>query len=203
MAAAWGVAGLARLSSIFAGFTSPSWVLVLLIMLLLAAFVCVVRLCVPWIPAILLLSLALVPVAPDLGLKPWVVGFVVLVMANAWLHPSQSDYCRVAREAAGAELFDQRQALTAGVVVTLLTLLGLVVAIPYWWTLGLCSRDHVGVASRAPPNTRRPRAVVVPARRAGKCEASRRMTACQLQKMVGRDGIEPPTPGFSVLCSTN
>ena len=24
-----------------------------------------------------------------------------------------------------------------------------------------------------------------------------------LRKMVGRDGIEPPTPGFSVLCSTN
>src|SRR5215469_11725393 len=24
-----------------------------------------------------------------------------------------------------------------------------------------------------------------------------------LETMVGRDGIEPPTPGFSVLCSTN
>jgi hypothetical protein len=23
------------------------------------------------------------------------------------------------------------------------------------------------------------------------------------KKMVGRGGIEPPTPGFSVLCSTN
>jgi hypothetical protein len=23
------------------------------------------------------------------------------------------------------------------------------------------------------------------------------------EEMVGRDGIEPPTPGFSVLCSTN
>ena len=23
------------------------------------------------------------------------------------------------------------------------------------------------------------------------------------REMVGRDGIEPPTPGFSVLCSTN
>jgi hypothetical protein len=23
------------------------------------------------------------------------------------------------------------------------------------------------------------------------------------KKMVGWDGIEPPTPGFSVLCSTN
>lgn len=24
-----------------------------------------------------------------------------------------------------------------------------------------------------------------------------------LEELVGRDGIEPPTPGFSVLCSTN
>jgi hypothetical protein len=24
-----------------------------------------------------------------------------------------------------------------------------------------------------------------------------------VEEMVGRDGIEPPTPGFSVLCSTN
>ena len=24
-----------------------------------------------------------------------------------------------------------------------------------------------------------------------------------LKNLVGRDGIEPPTPGFSVLCSTN
>jgi hypothetical protein len=24
-----------------------------------------------------------------------------------------------------------------------------------------------------------------------------------MRNMVGRDGIEPPTPGFSVLCSTN
>jgi len=24
-----------------------------------------------------------------------------------------------------------------------------------------------------------------------------------MREMVGRDGIEPPTPGFSVLCSTN
>ena len=24
-----------------------------------------------------------------------------------------------------------------------------------------------------------------------------------ISEVVGRDGIEPPTPGFSVLCSTN
>jgi hypothetical protein len=36
--------------------------------------VCVCRLLVPWIPATLLLSLALVPAAPSLGLNPWVCG---------------------------------------------------------------------------------------------------------------------------------
>src|SRR5437667_327361 len=29
------------------------------------------------------------------------------------------------------------------------------------------------------------------------------VTGKYLKNVVGRDGIEPPTPGFSVLCSTN
>ena len=29
------------------------------------------------------------------------------------------------------------------------------------------------------------------------------MSHKDVKKLVGRDGIEPPTPGFSVLCSTN
>ena len=29
------------------------------------------------------------------------------------------------------------------------------------------------------------------------------VTGKDLKELVGRDGIEPPTPGFSVLCSTN
>jgi hypothetical protein len=29
------------------------------------------------------------------------------------------------------------------------------------------------------------------------------MQAQVTERVVGRDGIEPPTPGFSVLCSTN
>lgn len=107
------------------------------LILLLTGFVCACRLLMPWIPATLLLSLALVPAAPRLGLNAWVVGFVVLVAANAWIHPSLSDYCRVARDAAGEELLGQRQALIAGILVTLLTVAGLAVAIPYWQWLGI------------------------------------------------------------------
>jgi di/tricarboxylate transporter len=106
------------------------------LVVLIAVCVTVVRLFVPWIPATLLLSLALVPAAPRLGLSPWVVGFVVLVAANAWLPSSQSDYCRVARDTAG-ELFTPRHALIVGVALTALTLLGLAIAIPYWQALGI------------------------------------------------------------------
>jgi di/tricarboxylate transporter len=110
------------------------------LILLLTAFVFACRLLMPWIPATLLLSLALVPAAPRLGLSAWVVGFVVLVAANAWIHPSLSDYCRVTRDAAGEDLFGQRQALLAGVVITVLTVIGLSVSIPYWHMLGILAR---------------------------------------------------------------
>ncbi len=108
------------------------------LVMLLAAFVTVARLFVPWISvrATLFLSLALVPAARSLGLHPWVVGFVVLVSANTWLHPSQSDYCRVARHAAG-DLLEPRHAMIAGAALTVLTFVGLAVAIPYWRALGI------------------------------------------------------------------
>jgi di/tricarboxylate transporter len=104
---------------------------------LLAGFVVLCRLVIPWIPATLLLSLALVPAAPSVGLSPWVTGFIVIVTANTWLHPNQSDYCRVARDIGGSQLFDQRQAFAAGAVMTLLTFVGLALAIPYWRLLGI------------------------------------------------------------------
>jgi len=36
-----------------------------------------------------------------------------------------------------------------------------------------------------------------------KSVTARRTGRLRAEKLVGRDGIEPPTPGFSVLCSTN
>jgi di/tricarboxylate transporter len=121
-----------RLLSVIGGGWHPAGII-----LLLTGFVFACRLLMPWIPATLLLSLALVPAAPRLGLNPWVVGFVVLVAANAWIHPSLSDYCRVTRDAAGEDLFGQRQAMLAGVVISVLTVIGLTVSIPYWHMLGI------------------------------------------------------------------
>jgi len=60
-----------------------------------------------------------------------------LVTVNAWLHPRQSDYCRLVRDATQGEAFTERQATVAGAVLTALTLLGLAVSVPYWKILGI------------------------------------------------------------------
>jgi hypothetical protein len=62
--------------------------------------------------------------------------------ANARIHPSLSDYCRVTRDAAGEDLFGQRQAMLAGVVITVLTVIGLTDSIPYWHMLGILAPRH-------------------------------------------------------------
>jgi len=107
------------------------------LIVLLAALVVACRLVLPWIPATLLLSLALVPAAARLGLSPWVVGFVVLMAANTWLHPNQSDFYRLMRGATHDEMFTKRHGLVAGVAMTVVTLIAIAASVPYWRAIGL------------------------------------------------------------------
>jgi DASS family divalent anion:Na+ symporter len=107
------------------------------LVVLVGLFVVSCRLALPWIPATLLLSLALVPAGPQLGLSPWVVGFVVLTTANTWLHPNQAELCRLTRDATGGEMFTDRQGVIIGVAITVLTLLATAASVPYWQALGV------------------------------------------------------------------
>lgn len=111
-----------------------------MLVMLLAAVIAACRLVLPWIPATLVLSLVFVPAAPRLGLSPWVAGFVVLVTANAWLRPRQSDYCLLVRDATHGEMFTERHAQLVGLALTALTLLALAVSLPYWRLLGIMAR---------------------------------------------------------------
>ena len=108
-----------------------------MLVVVLGLFVVAVRMVVPWIPATLLLSLALVPTASQLGLSAWVVGFVVLTTANTWLHPNQAELCRLTRDATGGALFTQRQAIRMGIAMTVLSLVAVAASVPYWSALGI------------------------------------------------------------------
>jgi di/tricarboxylate transporter len=107
----------------------------LVILLGLVVYAC--RLILPWIPATLLLSLVLVPVAPRLGLSPWVVGFVVLTTANTWLLPNQSDMYRLSRSITEGEMFTDRDGVLLGVAMSLVTLAAIAASLPYWRAIGV------------------------------------------------------------------
>ncbi len=108
-----------------------------LLIVVLAAGVVACRLVLPWIPATLLLSLTLVPQATRLGLPAWVVGFVILLAANTWLHPRQSDFYRLTWEATRGEMFSHRDGFVVGVALTIITLVAIAVSVPYWRAIGL------------------------------------------------------------------
>lgn len=110
------------------------------LVILLAAGIIGCRLVLPWIPATLLLSLALVPAASLVGLSPWVVGFVVLMAANTWLHPGQSDFLRLMREGTRGGMFTAGQGGVVGIALALLTLAALAASVPYWRAIGILVR---------------------------------------------------------------
>ena len=95
------------------------------------------RIVLPSRPAMVLLSLALVPAAPALGLSPWVVGFVVLVASNVWVLPYQGLEYLIARDATKGEAFDDRQGTRVGAALTAVRFAAIAVAVPVWVSMGL------------------------------------------------------------------
>ena len=111
-----------------------------LVVALLGAFVAGCRLVLPRVPANFLLSLALIPAAPRFGLSPWVVGFIVLTVGNTWLLPGLSDFYALMRDGTRGEMFGDADGLRIGMVLTVLVLISLTAAVPYWRLAGLTAR---------------------------------------------------------------
>jgi CRP-like cAMP-binding protein/di/tricarboxylate transporter len=86
---------------------------------------------------VLLVSLALVPVAAAAGVEPWAVTIALLATSVAWFLPFQTSSYMVARSASEDRLFSHEQARRFAVAYAGLTLLGLALAVPYWRLLGV------------------------------------------------------------------
>jgi DASS family divalent anion:Na+ symporter len=97
----------------------------------------IVRLVLPAIPAILLLGLALVPIAPLANVEPWVAIIVIVASHSMWFYPSAVTAYMAAYTACEERLFSHRQARNVAFGFCLVTLGSLVLTIPYWQLLGL------------------------------------------------------------------
>jgi hypothetical protein len=87
--------------------------------------------------AILLFGLALSPIAPAVGMEPWVVIVAILATNVVWFLPQQTNSYLTAYSASEGRLFSHGQARQAAVGYTLVTLIALILVLPYWHLLGL------------------------------------------------------------------
>jgi CRP-like cAMP-binding protein/di/tricarboxylate transporter len=86
---------------------------------------------------VLLVSLALVPVATAAGIEPWSVTIALLATSVVWFLPFQTSSYMVARSASEDRLFSHEQARRFALAYAGLTLVGLALAVPYWRLLGV------------------------------------------------------------------
>ncbi len=86
---------------------------------------------------VLLVSLALIPVATAAGIEPWTVTIALLATSVVWFLPFQTSSYMVARSASEDRLFSHEQARRFALGYAGLTLLGLALAVPYWRLLGI------------------------------------------------------------------
>jgi CRP-like cAMP-binding protein len=87
--------------------------------------------------AILLLSLALIPVAVAVGLNPWLVVIAILALGLSWHIPAQSPEYLVAYGASQGRLFTHAQGRRMALAYDAIALAGLAICLPYWAALGL------------------------------------------------------------------
>jgi DASS family divalent anion:Na+ symporter len=113
---------------------SPVWTLTLLFVIVTVARFVLSE----WV-AIPLLTATLLPIAPAVGLHPWVVAFVVLSAANLWSVPYQFASYLAFWSASDGYLFAHDQVRLFSVAYALLSLGGLLASIPLWRLLGLLS----------------------------------------------------------------
>lgn len=108
-----------------------------LVLIAIAAITIVVRFILPSRPTMILLALAVVPAAPQLGITPWLAGITVLLSANIWIFPYQGLEYLVAREATGGEAFDDRQGMRLGAALTAVRFAAIGLSVPVWKLMGL------------------------------------------------------------------
>lgn len=87
--------------------------------------------------AILLLALALIPVATAVGISPWLAAVAILALGLSWHVPAQSPEYLVAYGATHGRLYSHAQARRMAFVYEAIALAGLAVCLPYWHLLGL------------------------------------------------------------------
>ncbi len=106
--------------------------------ILLAITLFLTRLALPINATVVLFAALLIPIAENVGVNPWLVGFLILLFSESYIWPYQASYYALFTAMTGERQPGQsdRTALFF-TVVALLKVAAIFLSIPYWHDLGL------------------------------------------------------------------
>ncbi|HPU89276.1 MAG TPA: SLC13 family permease [Spirochaetota bacterium] len=109
-----------------------------LFVLLLGASILVLRFFIPNNATVAILAAIFLPIAEISGVNPWVVGYIILFMSDAWLLPYQCTYYLQFEELAHKDgIYDSRLFLKYNAISVLFRFAAVYASIPFWKYLGI------------------------------------------------------------------
>ena len=92
---------------------------------------------VPWQACAPILLIIMMPLALKAGINPFIIGFISLVACNNFILPYQSNQYICYTEYLREEIYTHKQIRPFAITYSLVTLLGILVSLPFWYALGL------------------------------------------------------------------
>lgn len=108
-----------------------------LFVLLLSVFVLLVRLLIPLNPAVLVLATAVMPIANQAGYTPWLVGFIILIMAETAFFAYQAPYIYLFRNLTRTIAYSERRVQAFHLILIPCKFAAIYLSIPFWKQIGL------------------------------------------------------------------
>ena len=105
---------------------------------LLSVSIFLVRLAIPINATVVIFATLLMPAAINIGITPWIVGFIILLIAEGYIWPYQASYysqfCSLAGPKSGA---DSKKVIILNAMQYAFKLAAIYASIPFWQYLGL------------------------------------------------------------------
>jgi divalent anion:Na+ symporter, DASS family len=109
-----------------------------LFILMLTAAIFIVRLALPINAVVVIFAALLIPTAVNIGVNPWLIGFIILLMSESFIWPYQASYFVMFISIAGAKAqADDKRLIWMNFAIIVIKLAAIYASIPYWQYLGL------------------------------------------------------------------
>lgn len=107
-----------------------------LFVLALCGVIVLIRFALPEMVTEILLVTVLLPLANAAGVSPWLIGFIILTMCEAYIFPYQAPYHLQLKNQLALlhqdALYDEKSVIRSNIVLTLIRVLAINASLPFW-----------------------------------------------------------------------